>query len=95
MKAIYIGSTTGFAGKNLITLALGNYFQKQNYQIGYFKPVGAMPKVIKDKLWDEDAYLSLDFFGLKEEPEVVTPVLILEILKSSPIKGMLSLLRYH
>ncbi len=87
MKAIYIGSTTGFAGKNLITLALGNYFQKQNYQLGYFKPVGAMPKVIKDKLWDEDAYLSLDFFGLKEEPEVVTPVLITRDFKIKSYQG--------
>lgn len=87
MKTLYIGSTSGFAGKNLLTLALGNYFQKQNYKIGYFKPVGAMPKLIEENLWDEDAFLSLDFLGLKYKPEEVTPVLITRDFKIKSYQG--------
>ena len=76
MLGLYIGSTRGFSGKNLITLALGKKFKEDGQKIGYMKPVGAVPREIEGKLMDEDAYEALKFLDIKADPSIITPVLI-------------------
>jgi len=77
MVGVYIGSTHGFSGKNLITLALGKKFKDDGIKIGYMKPVGAVPREIEGRMVDEDAYEALKFLDIKvDDPASVTPVLI-------------------
>ncbi|MDY7001551.1 MAG: AAA family ATPase, partial [Thermodesulfobacteriota bacterium] len=87
MAGIYVGSTSGFSGKNMVVMGLGLKFQKDGLSVGYMKPVGAMPKEIDGRLWDEDAYFVQDVLGLNEEPDLVTPVLVTHDFKVNAFSG--------
>jgi len=81
--SIYIGSTTGYAGKNMLAIGLGLILQREGYKVGYMKPVGTLPKLYEDdnKMGDEDAFFVQEALGLKEDLELVTPVLITHDLR--------------
>jgi hypothetical protein len=81
MPGLYIGSTSGFAGKNLLAMALGSKFQQQGYRVGYMKPVGTLPRDMENKMGDEDAFFVQDALGLSQDLELVTPVLVTEELR--------------
>jgi BioD-like phosphotransacetylase family protein len=76
MVGVYVGSTAGYSGKNLIAMSLGLKFQKEGLNVGYMKPVGAVPRRTGDKVGDEDAFFVQDVLGLDQDPELVTPVLV-------------------
>jgi BioD-like phosphotransacetylase family protein len=81
MPGLYIGSTSGYAGKNLLTMALGLRLQKEGYKIGYMKPVGFVPSQDNDRLGDEDAFFIQEILGLDQDPALVTPVLFTQDFK--------------
>ena len=81
MPGLYIGSTTGFAGKNLLAMAIGSKFQTQGYRVGYMKPVGTLPLGVDHKMGDEDAFFIQDALGLSQDLELVTPVLITQEMR--------------
>ncbi|MFP4213999.1 MAG: phosphotransacetylase family protein [Desulfohalobiaceae bacterium] len=76
MPGLYIGSTSGFAGKNLLAMAMALNFQKEGYRVGYMKPVGAMPSDKDQTMGDEDALFVQEVLGLRDDLELVTPVLL-------------------
>ncbi len=76
MIGLYIGSTQGYSGKNLVTLALGQHFQREGYRVGYMKPIGAVPHKVENQIGDEDAHFIQQALGLSETPSLVTPVVI-------------------
>ncbi|GAB6125323.1 phosphotransacetylase family protein [Humidesulfovibrio idahonensis] len=75
MVGIYIGSTTGYSGKNLIAMSLGLRFKKMGLKVGYMKPVGAVPRE-DQKPGDEDAMFLQQVLGLEQNPALVTPVVV-------------------
>ena len=87
MAGLYIGSTTGYSGKNMIAMGMGLKFQKEGYTIGYMKPVGAMPMEKDGKLGDEDAFFVQDVLGLEADPELVTPVVVTQDFKVKAFTG--------
>ncbi|MFO8032342.1 MAG: phosphotransacetylase family protein [Desulfohalobiaceae bacterium] len=76
MPGLYIGSTSGFAGKNLLAMAVALKFQQEGYKVGYMKPVGTMPSEKDHTLGDEDALFVQEVLGLRDDLELVTPVLL-------------------
>ncbi|HBE93904.1 MAG TPA: hypothetical protein DDW80_00360 [Desulfovibrio sp.] len=76
MPGLYIGSTSGYSGKNMIIMGLGLRFQKDGLNVGYMKPVGAMPLEKDGKLGDEDAFFVQDVLGLSQDPALMTPVVV-------------------
>jgi BioD-like phosphotransacetylase family protein len=76
MVGVYIGSTTGYSGKNLIAMSLGLRFKKQGLKIGYMKPVGAVPRKDEHAPGDEDAAFLQEVLGLRQDPALVTPVVV-------------------
>ncbi len=76
MPGLYIGSTSGYSGKNMIVMGLGLKLQKEGLRVGYMKPVGAMPGERDGRLGDEDAYFVQDVLGISADPEAVTPVVV-------------------
>ncbi len=76
MVGVYVGSTAGYSGKNLISIALGLKFQKEGLKVGYMKPVGAVPHREGERIGDEDAFFVQDVLGLDEDPAKLTPVLV-------------------
>ncbi len=87
MVGIYIGSTSGYSGKNMIAMSLGLKLQKEGYNVGYMKPVGAMPKEQDGKFGDEDAFFVQEVLGLNEDPEKVTPVVVDQDFKMRAFSG--------
>jgi len=87
MAGIYIGSTAGFSGKNMVVMGLGLKFQKDGLKIGYMKPVGAMPTEIDGKPGDEDAFFVQNILGLKGDSTDVTPVLVTQDFKVKAFSG--------
>ncbi|MBN2141374.1 MAG: phosphotransacetylase family protein [Desulfovibrionaceae bacterium] len=81
MAGLYIGSTTGYSGKNMVVMGLGLKLQKQGYRVGYMKPVGALPLEKDGRLGDEDAFFIQDLLGLDQDPDLVTPVLVTQDFK--------------
>ncbi len=87
MAGLYIGSTTGYSGKNMIVMGLGLRLQKEGFNVGYMKPVGAMPMEVDGKLGDEDAAFVQDVLGVSEDPEAVTPVVVTQDFKVKAFTG--------
>ncbi len=87
MIGLYIGSTTGYAGKNMIALALGMKFQQDGLKVGYMKPVGAVPGKAGEKVGDEDAFFLQKVLGLKDDPTLVTPMVITHEFKIKAMAG--------
>ncbi len=76
MVGVYIGSTAGYSGKNLIAMSLGLRFKKQGLRVGYMKPVGAVPRKENGQPGDEDAFFLQEVLGLRQDPSLVTPVVV-------------------
>ncbi len=76
MPGLYIGSTSGFAGKNLLAMSIALKFQHEGYKVGYMKPVGTLPSQTERTIGDEDALFVQEILGLRDDLELVTPVLL-------------------
>lgn len=92
MISLYVGSTSGYSGKNLTVLGLGHRFLEDNIKLGYLKPVGIFPVKAKGVLTDKDAwviYRALDLKGPIEDlcPALITHDLMVEAYQHH-IKGL-------
>jgi hypothetical protein len=87
MTGLYIGSTSGYSGKNMIVMGLGAKLQKQGVNLAYMKPVGAMPMQTGEHMLDEDASFVQDVLGLDQDPSLVTPVLVTHDFKVKAFTG--------
>lgn len=76
MVPLYIGSTAGYSGKNLITMGIGARLQKDGYRIGYFKPLGTHPTRVNGLITDEGAKFIHDILKLEDPLELVCPVVM-------------------
>ena len=52
---LYIASTSSFAGKTLLALALGTIWGEAGVKVGYVKPLGKIPVMREGRLVDGDA----------------------------------------
>ena len=66
MEKVIVASMRESAGKTGVILGLSKALGKK---IGYLKPFGDRLLYRKKRLWDYDAALITDIFGLKEDPE--------------------------
>jgi uncharacterized protein len=93
MVSLYVGSTSGYTGKTLVTMGLGARFQRDGLKIGYMKPVGILPLKVDDTLTDHDAWRIYRALDLKDPLSEVCPVVLTQELtvKSylKDIKGLM------
>ncbi|WP_449242747.1 phosphotransacetylase family protein [Desulfovibrio sp.] len=87
MPGLYIGSTSGYSGKNMIIMGIGLHFRKEGLNLGYMKPVGAMPLEKDGRLGDEDAFFVQEVLGLEQPVEDVTPVVVTHDFKVKAFAG--------
>ena len=76
MVPLYIGSTSGYSGKNLITIGVGTRLKKDGFKLGYFKPLGTLPARVGDIVTDEGAHFNYQGLGLTDPLELVCPVVM-------------------
>lgn len=96
MIALYITSIETFSGKTAVCLGWGKYLQSKGYKVGYFKPLGTLPRDIGGGCYqDEDAIFAAQALGLAESPDLMAPVcLTLSLLESQlagPAQDLISL----
>jgi len=69
MGSLIVASTRMSAGKTSVIIGLGKAIGQK---IGYLKPLGDRFLYRKKRLWDYDASLVVNLFGLTEEPEMIS-----------------------
>jgi len=93
MKSLYVGSTSGYSGKSLVSMGLGHKFRKDGLRVGYFKPVGILPLKVDDTLTDHDAWRIYRALELNDPLAEICPVVLTQELtvKSylKDVKGLL------
>jgi BioD-like phosphotransacetylase family protein len=81
MVSLYIGSTSGYTGKTLVTMGLGYKFIRDGLNIGYIKPVGILPVKVNDILTDNDAWRIYRALDLKDPLHALCPVVLTQELE--------------
>jgi BioD-like phosphotransacetylase family protein len=73
MSTLYIASTETFSGKSALCVGIAKRLQRDEYRIGYMKPVSTGQR-LADGLVDEDAKFMRQTFGLSDALEDMVPV---------------------
>ena len=74
-KAVYIASTTEYAGKSIVIMALALIAKGLGKKVGYFKPIGT-ESTLKGKLLDEDTEIMKNLLKLEGDARVYCPVIL-------------------
>lgn len=94
MVSLYIGSTSGYTGKTLLTMGLGHKFMQDGYRVGYVKPVGILPVKVEGILTDNDAWRIYRALDLKDPLTDICPVVLTQELEvksyRKEMKGLMS-----
>ena len=84
---LYVASTSAFAGKTLLALALAKLWARKGVSVGYVKPLGKIPVAEGGRVVDEDAAFLASELGLPGPPEAVCPVVITQDLVMAAYRG--------
>jgi BioD-like phosphotransacetylase family protein len=76
MKTLFITSTSEYCGKTLVALGLGKKLQADGFKVGYMKTLGMFPTTIGGMVIDSDASIVYEVLGLKDAPELMSPVIM-------------------
>lgn len=94
MISLYVGSTSGYSGKSLVSMGVGLRLKKDGLRVGYFKPVGILPIKVENILTDKDAWFIYRAFELKDHVSEICPVVLTqELTVRAYLKDMRGLLR--
>ncbi len=86
MISLYVGSTSGYSGKSLVSMGLGYKFKQDGFKVGYLKPVGILPIKVNNILTDNDAWRIYRALELKDPISEICPVVLTPDLS---VKGYL------
>jgi BioD-like phosphotransacetylase family protein len=87
MVPLFVGSTSGFSGKNVVCLGMAKRFINDGIKMGYFKPVGVFPVQHEGALTDEDVVFFKDALNLTDALIDLCPVVLTEGLLTRVLKG--------
>lgn len=76
MVSLYVGSTSGYSGKSLVCMGLGQRFKMDGLKVGYFKPVGVLPIKVENTLTDKDAWFIYRVLDIKDPISEICPVVL-------------------
>jgi len=94
MISLYVGSTSGYSGKSLVSMGVGLRLKKDGLRVGYFKPVGILPIKVENILTDKDAWFIYRVFELKDNIAEISPVVLTqELTVRAYLKDIRGLLR--
>lgn len=80
MISLYVGSTSGYSGKSLVSMGIGHKFHEDGFRVGFFKPVGILPIKVENILTDKDAWFIYRLFNLKDPLSEICPVVLTQEL---------------
>ncbi len=77
MKAVMIHAVDRFAGKTLLALGIGRYFQEMGMRVGYIKPLGTLPVWTEEHgLTDQDVIFFSQALRLEDPMELMAPYVV-------------------
>ncbi|MEN6383930.1 MAG: AAA family ATPase [Phycisphaerales bacterium] len=78
MKPLYISATGQDSGKTSVICGLIQHLHSLGHNVGYCKPVGQRYVIYENHNVDEDAVLMLQAFGIKDQPQDMSPIAVAE-----------------
>ncbi|MCL4378588.1 MAG: phosphotransacetylase family protein [Actinobacteria bacterium] len=78
MKPLLFTSNKSFSGKSSICIGLGKLLKERGYNVGYMKPVGALPEKIGKDYIDKDVKDVSDILEIKDNLKDMSPLVFLE-----------------
>lgn len=84
---LYVASTSEYAGKTLVALALAKLWRASGISVGYVKPLGKIPVMERGSVADEDASFLAKELSLPGPPEAVCPVVTTQDLLIAAYRG--------
>jgi BioD-like phosphotransacetylase family protein len=84
---LYIASVDSFSGKSLTALAIGLELAGAGYRVGYFKPLGTLPREVGKVTTDEDAHFISERLNPGAPLEAICPVLLGPELTQRALSG--------
>jgi len=76
MIAIFVASSTPYAGRTFLSLGLASKLKDMDYDIGYMKPLGTVPVKSGKAVRDADAIFAKELLGLAEPLEIISPFVL-------------------
>ncbi len=77
MKTVMVHAVDRYAGKTLVALGMGKYFQEMGWKVGYIKPVGTLPLWTEEYgLTDQDVLFFSRTLGLDDPMELMAPYVV-------------------
>ncbi len=75
-KKIFIAATGQNTGKTTASLFLLHLARKKYKRVGFIKPIGPKPSILKGIVVDKDAALIAQVFGLEKDLRLMSPVVL-------------------
>jgi uncharacterized protein len=76
MIAIFVASSTPYAGRTFLSLSLAGKLKDMDYDVGYMKPLGTVPVKSGKSVHDADAIFAKELLGLVEPLEIISPFVL-------------------
>jgi BioD-like phosphotransacetylase family protein len=87
MALLYVGSSSGHSGKNLICLGLGHRMQRDGLGLAFMKPFGASPLRVGEDFTDADAWMINQELRLGQSPGQTCPVVRTQDMLARTLRG--------
>jgi BioD-like phosphotransacetylase family protein len=87
MSTLYLVSVEGEVGKTALALGLALRAQERGLKVGYTKPVGVRVASASGHLVEADATFAKQALGLEDSVDVISPVLLTEVIRREAIEG--------
>jgi len=75
-RKIFIAATGQNSGKTTTSVSLMRLARKKYRRVGFIKPFGPKPAPFRDGVYDKDAILMAEIFGLEDQIGLMSPVVI-------------------
>lgn len=87
MATLYLVSVEGEVGKTTVALGLALRAREHGLKVGYMKPVGTRITATGGRLTETDASFVKQALGQEEPVDVISPVLLTEVVRRQAIEG--------
>ncbi len=87
MKTLYITSAETFSGKSALCIGLGLRLLKDQFKVGYMKPVNVNCPVKEGLPYDEDVIFAKKIYEMAEPIELISPVALTPAKLEQQLRG--------
>jgi uncharacterized protein len=94
-RKIFIAATGQNCGKTTTSISLLHLARKKYGRVGFIKPIGPKPSMLRGISMDTDAALVAQIFGLQKDLKYMSPVVVYPDTTKQVIDGVISISELH